>query len=210
MTNNISAALETALSAVQSDLLAEGGPQISTMRNYRFAIVVYHPSEEWALRAKVSEIVSRLRARDWATNVLSLSAMLLERARREFADGELDARIAQEKRMFRRSPERGLAVVQDLLAPLIDDEDGLAKDITAAIQRFAKETEAKGERRVVFLSELGGLFPFFHSSALLRKLDGKTSNIPVILLYPGVKKHDGGLSFMGESSADRDYRPRIY
>ncbi len=208
--DRVSSALDTALEAMQSDLLADGGPQISTMRNYRFAIVVYHPTEEWALRAKLAEIVSRLRARDWATSTLSLARLLLDRARREFAEGELDARVAQEKRMFRRAPERGLAVAEDLLVPLIDEERGLASEIIAKVQSFATESEAKGERRVVFLSELGALYPFFHSSALLRRLDGKTSNIPIVLLYPGVKKHDGGLSFMSESSADRDYRPRIY
>ena len=35
--------LETAVAALRSDLLAEGGPQISTMRNYRFAILPYAP-----------------------------------------------------------------------------------------------------------------------------------------------------------------------
>jgi hypothetical protein len=32
-----------AVQALRNDLLAEGGPQISTMRNYRFAILLYDP-----------------------------------------------------------------------------------------------------------------------------------------------------------------------
>lgn len=37
-------ALEEAVAALRRDLLAENGPQISTMRNYRFAILPYRPS----------------------------------------------------------------------------------------------------------------------------------------------------------------------
>jgi len=32
----------------------------------------------------------------------------------------------------------------------------------------------------------------------------------VVLLYPGERRGEAGLSFMGELAPDRDYRPRIY
>jgi hypothetical protein len=48
------------------------------------------------------------------------------------------------------------------------------------------------------------------SSALLRHLDGRTRNVPVVLLYPGERRGETGLSFMGELEPDNDYRPRIY
>ena len=42
--------LEESFAALRKDLIHEDGPQISTMRNYRFAIVQYDPSEEFKLR----------------------------------------------------------------------------------------------------------------------------------------------------------------
>jgi len=45
---------------------------------------------------------------------------------------------------------------------------------------------------------------------LLKHIDGKTRNIPVVLLYPGKRVDKSGLSFMCELPPDRDYRPRIY
>ena len=47
-------------------------------------------------------------------------------------------------------------------------------------------------------------------SALLKHIDGHTNNIPVVLLYPGLRLGMTALSFMGELPADTDYRPRIY
>ena len=48
------------------------------------------------------------------------------------------------------------------------------------------------------------------TSALLKHLDGRTRNVPVVLLYPGERRGDTGLSFMGIINPDSDYRPRIY
>ena len=62
----------------------------------------------------------------------------------------------------------------------------------------------------MLIGRAGALYPFFRSSALLKHIDGKTRNIPVVLLYPGERKDTTALSFMGELAADRDYRPRIY
>ena len=56
----------------------------------------------------------------------------------------------------------------------------------------------------------GQLYPFFRTSALLRHIDGRTGDVPVVLLYPGKRRELSALSFMGELQPDRDYRPRIY
>lgn len=42
--------IQEALAALRRDLIHDDGPQISTMRNYRFAIVPYDPTEEFRLR----------------------------------------------------------------------------------------------------------------------------------------------------------------
>ena len=48
--------LERTFKAVRKDLLREGGAQISTTRNYNFAIVPYAPEQEFACRAQVSRL----------------------------------------------------------------------------------------------------------------------------------------------------------
>jgi hypothetical protein len=66
------------------------------------------------------------------------------------------------------------------------------------------------DRTLVLVGRSGALYPFFRTSALLKHIDGKTRNIPVVLLYPGERRDVTELSFMGELQPDRDYRPRIY
>ena len=43
----------------------EDGPRISTMRNYRFAIVQYDPAEEFRLRGEVQRLTTDLAANGW-------------------------------------------------------------------------------------------------------------------------------------------------
>jgi hypothetical protein len=64
-------------------------------------------------------------------------------------------------------------------------------------------------KTVIFLSRIGGLYPFYRTSSLLRYLDNGI-RVPTIVLYPGERTEQHYLSFMGEMDADRDYRPRIY
>ena len=68
------------------------------------------------------------------------------------------------------------------------------------------------DRSLILIGRAGALHPFYRSSALLKHIDGKTRNLPVVLLYPGERPDPtgSGLSFMGELPSDRDYRPRIY
>jgi hypothetical protein len=202
--------VQSMLSAVERDLLADGGPQISTMRNYRFAIAVYRPTDEYELRAQLRALESRLRAKDWAVLTLPLAPMLLERARRAMGDDVLAARVAQEKRLHQKDPARALTMLHQLFEPLIDEQDGVAGAVIDAVQAFAQQTRALGDKRVVFVTRVGGLYPFFRSSALLKRVDGHTENVPVILCYPGEKRDESGLSFMRQLAPDRDYRPRIY
>jgi hypothetical protein len=63
---------------------------------------------------------------------------------------------------------------------------------------------------VAFIGRAGALYPFLRTSALLRHLDGRTRNVPVVLLYPGERQGATGLRFMGILNPDNDYRPRIY
>lgn len=201
--------LEEAVWALQNDLLAENGPQISTMRNYRFAILPYRPKDEFKLRQLIRRMTDELRARDWGVLPISLQKLLLDRIR---ATGEenVQALIEREKRLFSRDPDRALTHLRDKVAPHIEGPDGIAADVARLIGSFADENPDRADRTLVLIGRAGALYPFFRSSALLKHIDGKTRNVPVVLLYPGERKDTTALSFMGELDADRDYRPRIY
>jgi hypothetical protein len=201
--------LDAALDALKRDLISEEGPRISTMRNYRFAILPYPPEEEFKLRRKVLELTEKLRATGWAVLSISLQKLLLERLRRT-GDANIAALIDREKRLYKRDPERALAHVRNKIAPHIEGPDGLAADVARLIGDFADQNPGLTERSLALIGRVGALYPFFRSSALLKHIDDRTRNIPVVLLYPGQRTENNGLSFMGRLPADHDYRPRIY
>ncbi len=62
--------LRVAVEDLRRDLLADGGPDISTMRNYRFAILAYDPKKEFELRHLIRQLGDELESRDWS--VLSI------------------------------------------------------------------------------------------------------------------------------------------
>ena len=201
--------LDEALTALKRDLLAEGGPQISTMRNYRFAIVPYRPSDEFKLRQKIRALADSLRAEGWGVLTISLQKLLLARIRAT-GDEAVRSLIDRERRLYTKDPARALEHVREKIGPHIEGPDGLAGDVVRLIDEFSEKYPNQADRTLVLIGRAGALYPFFRSSALLKHIDGKTRNIPVVLLYPGERRDTTALSFMGELEADRDYRPRIY
>ena len=75
--------LAAAVQALRHDLLAEGGPTISTMRNYRFAILPYDPRQEFALRTHMRRLRDELTSRGWNVLSISLQRLLLDRLQAE-------------------------------------------------------------------------------------------------------------------------------
>ncbi len=201
--------LEASLANLRRDLLREEGPQISTMRNYRFALLPYEPQDEFALREKVQRLSNDLSNGGWVVLSISLQKLLLRRLRSE-GEGILERIIATEKEMSEDGPEDGLTELKEKVCPIVEGKDGLAKDIADEIGAFVKQHPDKVERTLVLIGRAGALYPFLRVSALLKFLDGNTQNVPVVLLYPGNRSGPTGLSSMGEKSPDRDYRPRIY
>ncbi len=200
---------QRALAALREDLVHEDGPRISTMRNYRFAIVPYDPSEEFELRGEVQKLSNELVAHGWVVISISLQKLLLDRARDQGQEW-IDRVIQMEKRLSEIDDERGLNYLKSKLAPLIEGPEGIAADCSRVITDFAEAHPDKVDRTLALVGRAGALYPFFRSSALLRHLDGRTSNVPVVLLYPGERRGPTGLSFMGTLNPDNDYRPRIY
>lgn len=202
-------ALKDAFAALRQDLIQENGPSISTMRNYRFAIVQYDPEKEFDLRQEVQRLHSDLMANGWTVLLLDLQKLFLDRVRAQEDDWAKRV-IQMEERMSGLDPQRGLNYLKSKLTPLIEGPDGIAADCSREIRKYTDQHPDKAERTLAMISRAGALYPFFRSSALLRHLDGNTQNTPVVLLYPGARRGSTGLSFMGVLEADNDYRPRIY
>ena len=201
--------LDEAFTALKSDLLHEDGPKISTMRNYRFAIVPYDPAREFELRRKVQSLTRDLTDGGWVVLSVSLQQLMLQRIR-SLGDDTVQRLIRSETSLSARDKARSLKYLRDKLAPHIEGPDGIAADCARRIQQFVAEHPDKRDRTLALIGRAGALYPFLRSSALLRHLDGKTHNVPVVLLYPGQRVGPTGLRFMGVLEPDNDYRPRIY
>lgn len=198
--------LQEGFNALRRDLIHEDGPKISTMRNYRFAILHYDPDDELKLRGEVQKLGTELVAAGWVVLSLSLQKLVLEKLR---AQGEeWNERVRDMER--RLGPERALGYLKDKVTPLLEGPGGIAAECVRRIEAFREEHPDKADRTLVLVGRAGALYPFMRSSALLKHLDGKTGNVPVILLYPGTRHGDTGLSFMDVLPPDSDYRPRIY
>lgn len=203
------APVRDAFEALRQDLIHEDGPRISTMRNYRFAILQYDPADELAVRRETQRLFSDLTAYGWEVLPLDLSQLLVARIRAQ-PDGWADRVAAMEKRMAQQETGRGLNYLKSKLSPLIEGPDGIAADVSREIGAHVDEHPDKVDRTLALIGRTGALYPFYRSSALLRHLDGRTRNVPVVLLYPGERRGQTALSFMGVLEPDSDYRPRIY
>lgn len=201
--------LQQGMSDLRDDLIQDGGPQISTMRNYRFAILQYDPKQEFELRSELATLGTALKQNGWVVLSIDLQKLLLARLKRQ-PEGFVERMIAREKRLSGPPKNTGLNDLSEKISLLIEGKDGIAGDCMQIIQRHAAENPGLVDRTVALIARAGSLFPFYRSSALLRHLDGETSNIPVILFYPGERRGLTGLSFMGQLDPDNDYRPRIY
>ncbi len=194
---------------LESDLIHEDGPRISTMRNYRYCMVVYSPREEYKCRLEAARLTTKLRDIGWVVKSISLQALLLRRLEAHGSD-YLDRLIAREKAAAQRSPERGLTLLEQKVQPELEGPDGVAADVVREIDEFIAQNPEQAERTLVLIGRAGALYPFFSASALLKHIDGRTHNVPVVMLYPGECRNETGLSFMGRVPPHTDYRPRIY
>ena len=130
--------LQEAFAALRRDLIQEDGPRISTMRNYRFAIVQYPPTEEFRLRGEVQRLSADLVANGWMVLSLNLQKLLLDRVRAQGPDWA-ERVIEMERRMASHGPERGLNYLKEKLTPLIEGPDGIAADCSRIICDYADQ-----------------------------------------------------------------------
>ena len=202
--------LQEAFAALARDLIDDDGPRISTMRNYRFAIVQYDPVDEFNVRGEVQRLTGDLVANGWIVLPIDLQKLLLDRVRAQGADW-----VESRHRDGAHDEPSRTGTRPEL--PEIEARAARSKALKALRQTAAGSSASTPtshpdhiDRTLALIGRAGALYPFFRSSALLKHLDGKTRNVPVVLLYPGQRRGPTGLSFMGVIDPDNDYRPRIY
>lgn len=198
-----------AVRALRDDLVDDSGPRISTLRGYPFAILVYDPEEEWEMRCEVQQLTGELQQQGWLLHTVSMQELMLDKLHEFFTAEELEDLVTMEREYAEYDgPLVGLEYIEEAVFDALHGPTGIAESLAAEIQQLAEDEERRA-RTVVLVGELGTLYPFSRTSALLKFLDGRTAGVPVVFLYPG-SQEDGGLKFLGEGSPDRDYRPRIY
>lgn len=193
--------------ALENDLKQPGQSSISTIRNYQFAILTYKPQEEFKMRRQLRSTIRSLEQKGWSVLTISLLQVLMWRLKSK-DQRYIERLIERERRFFKRDKSRGLNELARAFAEHLEGSDGIAKDCAQLIEQHIGEDP---DRTVVFIGRAGALYPFFRNSALLKHLHTTINEkVPIILLYPGKRHGDSGLSFMDKLSPDRDYRPRIY
>ena len=144
------AQLDEAFVALRRDLINENGPQISTMRNYRFAIVPYAPRDEYKLRTHVQSLVSELTANGWVILTLSLQKLLVDRIRKLGPD-IVDRIVEMERRTSGISAEKGLNYLSEKICNEIEGPEGIAADVCREIREFVDANPDKAERTLVIV-----------------------------------------------------------
>lgn len=154
--------LDSAIEALRKDLLAENNPQISTMRNYHFAILRYDPEKEFKLRSQVRRLSDELKGKGWNILSISLQQLLIKRLKEE-EPRVIESIIRTENRLYQRNPERALNHLKDKIAGYVEGVDGIARDVIALVDEFAQQYPDSCNRTLIFIGRTGALYPFFDS-----------------------------------------------
>lgn len=170
-------------------------PSISAYHDMPFAIFVYPPDDEFALREALTLLRTRLSTRNKRVTTISLARLLHDALTAEGLTPDVFADL--ERQSGRDAAIESAHAVLSNLRPL---------DALVAAQVPA---DADPVHDLVFIVRAGALFPFYRTSSLLEQLKGQV-HVPTILFYPGTLDGPAGLRFMGVLEAEHNYRCKIY
>lgn len=170
-------------------------PKISAYHNMPYAIFRYPPDAEFALRAEVSLLRTRLEQAGKRVTTISLARCL---------DTALSREGLTRKRIETAEKRTGTHKMVDTVHKVLSDRQPLDELVAEGIPE-----DADPLRDVVFITRAGALFPFYRTSSLLEQLKGKV-HVPAVLFYPGELDGAAGLRFMGVLDAEHNYRPKIF
>lgn len=169
-------------------------PQISAYHDMPYAIFLYPPEAEFALRTEVSLLRTRLEQAGKRVHAISLADCLA----RALADTvPMDDLSAAEKSV-------GLDAAVETVHEVLSTYRPLHELVVEALPQAADPL-----RDVVFIMRAGALYPVYRTSSLLEQLKGFV-HVPSVLFYPGELDGAAGLRFMGVLDAEHNYRPKIF
>ncbi|MBI3246542.1 MAG: DUF1788 domain-containing protein [Deltaproteobacteria bacterium] len=170
-------------------------PHISAYHDMPYALFYYPPEEEFAVRAELALLKTRLEQAGKRVTVISLAECLAAALQ---AEGMTDASLAEAEKSV------GLDATIETIHEVLSTYQPL-DDLVAA----RMPTDPDPLRDLAFIVRAGSLFPVYRTSSLLEQLKGKVQ-VPSILFYPGALEGAAGLRFMGVLDADHNYRPKIF
>jgi hypothetical protein len=175
--------------------LSDPRPKISAYNNMPYAIFRYPPEDEFAVRAEITLLQTRLeQAGKKVTRISLAECMAAALAAEHITIPEL---AEQEKAI-------GLDKTIETVSSILSDYQPLDRLVLERMPPSADPT-----RDIVFITRAGALFPVYRTSSLLEQMMG-TIQIPAVLFYPGEMDGAAGLRFMGILAAEHNYRPKIF
>jgi len=191
--------LKARLEDLQRDLLSDP-MRISVYHDFPFAIFLYDPQDEFALREELRRLEARLRNEGKEVVKVSLASLLWQGIDETRGMGYV---IEAEKRYGYKKAEE---TVSNLLS--LDKFRPLPDILNERLEGLDPK------KHVVFLLRAGALAPaVYRMSKLLDQMHGRTM-VPIVLFYPGERTGEGELRFMGiegrEGISGYNYRVRIY
>jgi hypothetical protein len=170
-------------------------PRIGAYHDMPYAIFRYPPEVEFALRAEVSLLTTRLEQSGKRVTPISLADCLTE---------ALDKSGLTPQRIGQAEKATSTAKMADTVHKVLSERQPLDRLVAARLPE-----EPDPYRDIVFILRAGALFPFYRTSSLLEQLKGQM-HVPAVLFYPGELDGAAGLRFMGILDAEHNYRPKIF
>ena len=170
-------------------------PGISAYHDMPYAIFWYPPEAEFALRAEVRDLKTRLDQAGKRVTVISLAECMQE---------AMEAEGLGPETLAEAETTAGLEATIDTVFEVLSSCQPLDQLVSKRLPDDQVST-----RDVVFITRAGALFPVYRTSSLLEQLKGQVS-VPAVLFYPGEYDGAAGLRFMGVLDAEHNYRPRIF
>lgn len=174
-------------------VLPDPRTKLSAYHDMPYAIFRYDPAEEFALRAQVGLLQTRLEQRGKRVTRISL-AECLDVAMR--SQRPLEEWFAAEREM-------GVETVVETVHAVLSEYSPLVELVA---ERMPADPDPLHD--IVFILRTGALFPVYRTFSLLEQLKGRV-RVPTVLFYPGELDGASGLRFMGVLEAEHNYRPKI-
>lgn len=175
--------------------LPDPRPKISVYHDMPYAIFHYPPEDEFAVRVEITLMQTRLEQRGKRVTRISLSDCLAQALAAENMSSEALAKAER---------EHGSRATIETIHSVLDEYQPLNQLVADQLPKTADPL-----LDVVFITRAGALFPVYRTSSLLEQLKGKV-HVPSVLFYPGAFDGTAGLSFMGVSDPEPNYRPKIF